>query len=142
MTISTKMAGAFVALSMISGTAVLAETQTANDPMAEAQAFLASPTSLAQATATAEAASGGKVSAIAYQTGENGAPDLIMADIVMADGSQKTVSLNPADGKVMNVAVATDEVDSAANGDQNAESGEDSGADGENGAEDGEGSNG
>ncbi|MDP1577812.1 MAG: hypothetical protein Q8L76_13815 [Cypionkella sp.] len=74
--------------------------------MAEAQAFLASPTSLSQAIVAAEAAAGGKVSTIEYQSGENGAPDLIMADVVLADGSEKTVAINPADGKVMNVTLA------------------------------------
>ena len=106
---SLTITGALLALSLISGTSAFAETQGTEDPMAEAQAFLASPTSLAQATATAEAAAGGKVSGIEYQIGENGAPDLIMADVVLADGSEKTVAINPADGKVMNIALAENE---------------------------------
>ena len=106
---SLTITGALLALSLISGTSAFAETRGTEDPMAEAQAFLASPTSLAQATATAEAAAGGKVSGIEYQIGENGAPDLIMADVVLADGSEKTVAINPADGKVMNIALAENE---------------------------------
>ena len=106
---SLTITGALLALSLISGTSAFAETQGTEDPTAEAQAFLASPTSLAQATATAEAAAGGKVSGIEYQIGENGAPDLIMADVVLADGSEKTVAINPADGKVMNIALAENE---------------------------------
>ena len=103
--------GALLALSLISGTSAFAETpiietQGAEDPMAEAQAFLASPTSLSQAIATAEAAAGGKVSGIEYQSGENGAPDLIMANVLLADGTEKTVAINPADGKVMNITLA------------------------------------
>ena len=103
--------GALLALSLISGTSAFAETPIiepggAEDPMAEAQAFLASPTSLSQAIATAEAAAGGKVSGIEYQSGENGAPDLIMADVVLTDGTEKTVAINPADGKVMNITLA------------------------------------
>ena len=103
--------GALLALSLISGTSAFAETPiietgSAEDPMAEAQAFLASPTSLTQAIATAEAAAGGKVLGIEYQSGENGAPDLIMADVVLADGSEKTVAINPADGKVKNITLA------------------------------------
>ena len=103
--------GALLALSLISGTSAFAETSIietggAKDPMAEAQAFLASPTSLSQAIATAEAAAGGKVSGIEYQSGENGAPDLIMADVVLTDGTEKTVAINPADGKVMNITLA------------------------------------
>ena len=103
---SLTITGALLALSLISGTSAFAETQGTEDPMAEAQAFLASPTSLAQAIATAEAAAGGKVSSIEYQIGEDGAPDLIMADVVLADGSEKTVAINPADGKVMNITLA------------------------------------
>ena len=98
--------GALLALSLIAGTSAFAETMGTEDPMAEAQAFLASPTSLSQAIATAEAAAGGKLSGIEYQSGENGAPDLIMADVVLADGSEKTVAINPADGKVMNITLA------------------------------------
>ena len=103
---SLTITGALLALSLISGTSAFAETSGTEDPMGEAQAFLASPTSLSQAIATAEAAAGGKLSGIEYQSGENGAPDLIMADVVLADGSEKTVAINPADGKVMNITLA------------------------------------
>lgn len=103
---SLTITGALMALSLIAGTSAFAETQGKEDPMAEAQAFLASPTSLSQAITAAEAAAGGKVSSIEYQSGENGAPDLIMADVVLADGSEKTVAINPTDGKVMNVTLA------------------------------------
>ena len=106
MTFKTAFTVALVALSAIGGTSAFAETTGTEEPMAEAQAFLASPTSLSQATATAEAAAGGKVSGIEYQKGENGAPDLIMADVVLADGTEKTVAINPADGKVMNITLA------------------------------------
>ena len=103
---SLTITGALLALSLIAGTSAFAETSGNEDPMAEAQAFLASPTSLSQAIATAEVAAGGKVSSIEYESGENGAPDLIMADVVLADGSEKTVAINPADGKVMNITLA------------------------------------
>ena len=103
---SLTITGALLVLSLISGTSAFAQTQGTEDPMAEAQAFLASPTSLSQAIATAEAAAGGKVSSIEYESGENGAPDLIMADVVLADGSEKTVAINPADSKVMNITLA------------------------------------
>ena len=126
---SLTITGALLALSLISGTSAFAETQGKEDPMAEAQAFLASPTSLTQAIATAEAAAGGKVSGIEYQSGENGAPDLIMADVVLADGSEKTVAINPADGKVMNITLA--ENDQQCN-EQDGENGGDSEQDGEN----------
>ena len=123
---SLTITGALLALSLISGTSAFAETQGTENPMAEAQAFLASPTSLSQAIATAEAAAGGKVSGIEYQSGANGAPDLIMADVVLADGSEKPVAINPADGKVMNVTLA--ENDQQGDG----ENGGDSEQDGEN----------
>ena len=131
--------GALLALALISGTSAFAETSTigtggAEEPMAEAQAFLASPTSLSQAIATAEAAATGKVSTIEYQSGENGAPDLIMADVVLADGTEKTVAINPADGKVMNITLAENDQ----------QGGEQDGGDGENGgdgAQDGENAN-
>lgn len=128
---SLTITGALLALTLISGTSVFAETQGpeiggTEDPMAEAQAFLASPTSLSQAITAAEAAAGGKVSSIEYQNGENGAPDLIMADVVLADGSEKTVAINPADGKVMNVTLAEN--------DQQGED-QDGGAENENGGD-------
>ena len=127
---SLTITGALLALSLIGGTSAFAETPAVGieDPMAEAQAFLASPTSLSQAIAAAEAASGGKVSTIEYQSGENGAPDLIMADVVLADGSEKTVAINPADGKVMNITLAE-------NDQQGGE--QDGGAENENGVENG-----
>ena len=125
---SLMITGALLALSLISGASAFAQTQGTEDPMAEAQAFLASPTSLSQAITAAEAAVGGKVSTIEYQSGENGAPDLIMADVVLADGSEKTVAINPADGKVMNITVAE-------NDQQGGE--QDGGAENENGVENG-----
>ena len=129
MNANTSLKIAATLLAMISGTAVLAESQTAQDPMAEARAFLSSPTSMAQAIAAAEAATGGKVSSIEYQTGENGVPDLIMASVILADGTEKSVALNPADGKVMNVTVAAadisnDQNDSENEGDNGSDTGE------------------
>ncbi len=100
--------GGLAFFSLISGTSAFAETTT-EDPIAESQAFLASKTSMAEATVTAEAAVGGKVSAIEYQTGENGMPDVIMADVTLADGSQKSVAINPDDGKVLKIAMADNE---------------------------------
>ena len=127
---SLTITGALLALSLMAGTSAFAATQGTEDPMAEAQAFLASPTSLTQAIAAAEAAAGGKVSGIEYQTGENGAPDLIMADVVMADGTEKTVAINPADGKVMNVAMA--ENDQEGDGEDGENSGENDGENADN----------
>lgn len=134
---SLMITGALLALSLISGASAFAETQGTEDPMAEAQAFLASPTSLSQAITAAEAAAGGKVSSIEYQSGESGAPDLIMADVVLADGSEKTVAINPADGKVMNVTLAENdqpggEQDSGAENENGGENGGDGEQDGEN----------
>ena len=136
------IAASLVALTMISGTAVLAENHVVEDPAAEAQAFLASPTSMAAATATAETETGGKVASIEYQTGENGAPDLIMADVVMPDGTEKTVAINPADGKVMNVTLASNdqnEGEGESGGDTESEGndGADGGSEGAEGAEGG-----
>lgn len=147
---SLNLASVVAALSLFGGTVAMAENHVAEDSMAEAQAFLASPTTLAQAIAAAEAATGGKVSSIEYQTGESGAPDLIMADVIMADGTEQTVALNPADGKIMNVTVASeqmnDDQDGGDNQDENGgENGSENGSEngGENGAENGgEGSNG
>jgi len=131
---SLAITGALVALSLIAGTSAFAETQGTEtlgteDPLAEAQAFLASPTSLGQAIATAEQAAGGKVAGIEYQAGENGGPDLIMADVVMADGTEKTVAINPVDGKVMNITLAANDQQGA---EQDGEDGEDGESDGEN----------
>lgn len=134
---SLTITGALIALSLISGASAFAETQGTEDPMAEAQAFLASPTSLSQAIAAAEAAAGGKVSTIEYQSGENGAPDLIMADVVLADGSEKTVAINPADGKVMNITLAENDQQGGEQ-DGGAENGGENGSDGE---QDGENAN-
>ena len=130
---SLTITGALLVLSLISGTSAFAETQDTENPMAEAQAFLASPTSLSQAIGTAEAAAGGKVSGIEYQSGENGGPDLIMADVVLADGSEKTVAINPADGKVMNVTLAeNDQQGDEQDGENGGENGGDGEQDGEN----------
>ncbi len=129
---SNTFVAALLALSALGGTAALAETSGTEDPMAEAKAFLASPTSLPQAITAAEAAAGGKVISIEYQTGENGAPDLIMADVVLADGSEKTVAINPADGKVMNVTLAANDGQDGENGDGDNEGGGDGEQDGEN----------
>lgn len=127
----TAASGLLIAL--ITASAVLAESQTAQDPAVEAQAFLTSPTTLAQATATAEAAAGGKVSSIEYQTGENGAPDLIMAAVTLTDGTEKTVAINPTDGKVMNVTLAANDMTDGENGaEDGADNSADGGADGEN----------
>jgi len=68
---SLTITGALLALSLISGISAFAKTTGTEDPMAEAQAFLASPTNLSQAIAAAEASAGGKVSSIEYQSGEN-----------------------------------------------------------------------
>ena len=122
---------ALLALTAFGGTAALAAAGGTETPMAEAQAFLASPTSLSQAIATAETAAGGKVAAIEYQTGENGAPDLIMADVILADGTEKTVAINPADGKVMNVTLASNDSQDG-DGGQDGEGGGDGEQDGEN----------
>ena len=69
------------------------------------------------------------MSGIEYQSGENGAPDLIMADVVLADGSEKTVAINPADGKVMNITLAENDQQGD---EQDGENGGDSEQDGEN----------
>lgn len=122
--------GAIMALSLISGNSAFAESKGTENPMEEAQAFLASPTSMSQAIAAAEAASGGKVSGIEFQSGEAGAPDLIMADVVLADGTEKTVAINPADGKVMNVTLA-----------ENDQQGEEEDSEGRDGEQDGENAN-
>ncbi len=126
---SRTITGALLALSLIAGAAAFAETPTVGtggteDSMAEAKAFLASPTSLAQAIATAEAAATGKVSTIEYQSGENGAPDLIMADVVLVDGTEKTVAINPADGKVMNITLAENDQQGGENGGDGQQDGE------------------
>lgn len=106
---SKSFAGVLLALTAFGGTAALAETARAENAAVETKAFLASPTSLTQAIGTAEAAAGGKVAGIEYHNGENGAPDLIMADVLLNDGTEKTVAINPADGKVMNVTLARDD---------------------------------
>ena len=112
-------------LAMISGTAVLAESQAPQIPVEGAQAFLTSHTSLTAAIAAAEAATGGKVASIAYQSGVKGAPDAILAHIMLADGTEKTVALNPADGTVMSMKVAATELgDSENEGDNGSDTGE------------------
>ena len=77
------------------------------------------------------------MSSIEYQIGEKGAPDLIMADVVLADGSEKTVAINPADGKVMNVTLAENDQQ----GDEQDGEGEQDGENGGEGEQDGENAN-
>ena len=55
---SVAVTGALLAFSLIAGPSAFAETNAKEDPMAEARAFLASPTSLAAAIVAAEAAAG------------------------------------------------------------------------------------
>lgn len=126
------IAASALAIALITAGTTLAKTQPTEDPAAEAQAFLKSPTTLAQAVVTAETAAGGKVSSIEYQTGENGAPDLIMAAVTLTDGSEKTVAINPVDGKVLNVTVAENDMGDGENGSQD---GADAGADGQSDSE-------
>lgn len=78
--------------------------QEAASPSEEAAAFLASPTSLAAAITTVEAATGGKVSTIEFVMGEDGMPNLIMADAVMPNGKDMEVSVNPVDGAILKIA--------------------------------------
>jgi hypothetical protein len=117
------LSGGLVIFSLANTASAFAENSN-EDPIAESQAFLASKTSLAEATAVAEAATGGKVSGIEYQMGENGAPDVIMADVTLADGSDKTVAINPDDGKVLKIALADDEGGSESSGASDTETGE------------------
>lgn len=122
---NTSLKIAATLLAIISGTAVLAESQAPLIPVEGAQAFLTSPTSLTAAIAAAEAATGGKVASIAYQTGVKGAADAILARVMLADGTEKTVALNPTDGTVMTMKVAaTDQTDSENEGDNGSDAGE------------------
>ncbi len=121
--ISLKIAATLLA--MISGTAVVAESQAPQIPVEGAQAFLSSPTSLTQAITAAEAATGGKVTSIAYQTGVKGAADAILAHVILADGTEKTIALNPADGAVMTMQIAAaDQTDSENAGNNGSDTGE------------------
>jgi len=108
----TGIAAGFAAVALLSGTAASAQVA----PSAEAAAFLASATGLGAAITTVEAATGGKVATIEFVLGEDGNPDLIMADVIMADGSEKEVSVNPADGTVLKI--ADDEADDEADDDE------------------------
>lgn len=106
--------GAIVALSAGSETLALAETLPragkTPDLTIRRLVFQTFPTSLSDAIITAEAAVDGKVLSIGYQNGDCCAPDMIMADVVQADGAGKTVAINPVDGKVLYIAnAATDQ---------------------------------
>lgn len=74
--------------------------------MEGAQAKLTSPSNLTQGIAAAEAATVGKVSNIAYQNGAKGASNAILAHVMLADGAEKTIALNPADGSVLTMKAA------------------------------------
>ena len=125
MNANTSLKIAATLLAMISGTAAMAESQAPKIPVEGAQAFLTSPTSLAQAIAAAEAATGGKVTSIAYQTGVKGAADAILAHVILADGTEKSIALSPADGTVMTMKVAAAElIDSENEGDNGSATGE------------------
>lgn len=107
---SRDITGALLALSRISGAAAFAENQGTDGPTAEAQACLPSPTSLSQAIAAAEAAAVGTVSAIEYHSGENGVTDRIMVGLAIAFSTAKTVANNLADGNMMNVTLAENDL--------------------------------
>lgn len=105
------IAGAILALSVVGGTLAVAGAlpQAGETPERTIRTlvFQASLTSLSDAIITAEAAADGKVLSIGYQNGDCCAPDMIMADVVQADGAGKTVAINPADGKVLYIANAS-----------------------------------
>lgn len=65
---TTTLLAALVALGGFGGTVTVAETRAVEDTMPEAQAFLASPTSLSQSIAIAEQAAGGKVACIEFRS--------------------------------------------------------------------------
>lgn len=128
------IAGAILALSIAGGTLAVAGTlpqaAEAPDQMIGTRALQTSPTSLSDAIVTAEAAADGKVLSIGYQNGDCCAPDMIIADVVQADRTGKTVAINPVDGKVLYIAnAATDQYYSGLDG------GAGSDADGEPGSE-------
>jgi hypothetical protein len=108
--LTSVIASAILALSIAGGTLAVAGTlpQTAETPDRTIRklVFQTSPTSLSDAIITAEAAADGRVLSIGYQNGDCCAPDMIMADVVQADGTGKTVAINPVDGKVLYIANA------------------------------------
>lgn len=80
-------------------TSVLAEQHTGNSDMAEVEAFLASPMSIADAISAAETNTGGKAMSAEFDT-EDMASGQFDVEVAMADGTTKEVVINPADGAV------------------------------------------
>lgn len=99
-------------------TSAMAEQHTGNSDMAEVQAFLASPMTIADAISAAETSTGGKAMSVEFDT-EDMATGQFDVEIAMADGMTKTVAVNPADGTVTAMAdeAGNDEADDTGDGD-------------------------
>lgn len=92
---------ALLSIGLISGAATmaLADSHKGNDDAAEAQAFLASPGSIAAAITAAETQSGGKAMSAEFED-DGGDAGWYSVEIVMADGTMSELLVNPADGTV------------------------------------------
>ena len=79
-----------------------------NDDHTEAQDYLAAGMSLTQAVAKAETSGGGKAMSAAWEPGQKGAM-AFEVELAKADGTVRTVRVDPKSGAVTSVAVKSDE---------------------------------
>lgn len=100
-TILTLGTTALLSLGLLGGVATMAaaDSHKSGDDMAELQALLAAPGSIAQAITAAETQSGGKAMSAEFE--DHGADvGWYEVEIVMADGTVAKLLVNPADGTV------------------------------------------
>ncbi len=116
MTLKTAGTAALLALGLgtMGATAAFAEQHVASNDTAEVQAFQAATMTLSDAVKAAESNTNGKAMTAEFET-EDVATGMYHVEVAMADGTSKTVAVNPADGTV--AAIAADASDQ--NGEMN-----------------------
>ncbi len=111
MTLKTLSIAAMIATVSLGATAALADNHGDALSARDAQAFLTAPTSLTQALTAAEAATGGKVFRIEFEVADHGGVGMILAQVLMPDGAEQRLSINPADGHVTPLAMDAEDDD-------------------------------
>lgn len=92
-------AGTLMAISLLGGSAAMAQDQEDAGNAAELQAFQSAQVSLGEAISAAEKETGGKAMDAKFETGE-GEGAMYEIEILKADGSQVYATVDPSDGSV------------------------------------------
>ncbi len=89
----------------------VAEQNGSETDMAEAQAFLTAPGSIAEAIAAAEKNTGGKAMSASFETDQSTATSAYEVEVALPDGTMSTVMVDPANGTVTAKAAEAEEAD-------------------------------